>query len=70
MKTFVDNVCRQVIERHILTKLPTVFNPMTVSSLSDELLVRVAAESPRISKRRAEATQLQEALVHSLRELR
>jgi hypothetical protein len=70
MKTFVDNVCRQVIERHILTNLPTVFNPMTVSSFSDEDLVCLAAESPRISKRRVEATQLQEALMDSLRELR
>ena len=70
MKTFVDNVCRQVIERHVLTNLPSVFNPMTVSSFSDEDLVRLAAESPRIGKRRAEATQLQEALVDSLRELR
>ncbi|GFF76201.1 hypothetical protein CNMCM6936_003813 [Aspergillus lentulus] len=70
MKTFVDNVCRQVIERHILTNLPTVFNPMTVSSFSDDDLVRLAAESPRISKRRVEATQLQEALMDSLRELR
>ncbi|GFF82373.1 hypothetical protein IFM47457_05782 [Aspergillus lentulus] len=58
-----------VIERHILTKLPTIFNPMTVSSLLDELLVQVAAESPRISKHWAEATQLQEALVDSLHEL-
>jgi hypothetical protein len=70
MKTFIDNVCRQVIERHILTNLPTVFNPMTVSSFSDEDLVCLAAESPRISKRRVEATQLQEALMDSLRELR
>ncbi|XBQ87869.1 hypothetical protein V6000_003509 [Aspergillus fumigatus] len=47
-KTFVDNVCRQVIERHILTNLPTVFNPMTVSSFSDEDLVCLATESPRV----------------------
>ncbi|KAK9578591.1 hypothetical protein V6Z92_009264 [Aspergillus fumigatus] len=39
MKTFVDNVCRQVIKRHILTNLATVFNPMTVSGFSDEDLV-------------------------------
>ncbi|KAF4252234.1 hypothetical protein KXV89_000367 [Aspergillus fumigatus] len=48
-KTFVDNVCRQVIERHILTNLPTVFNPMTVSSFSDEDLVCLATESPRVT---------------------
>jgi hypothetical protein len=26
MKTFVDNVCRQVIERHLLRTLPDVAN--------------------------------------------
>ncbi|GFF56498.1 interferon-induced GTP-binding protein Mx1 [Aspergillus udagawae] len=70
MKTFVDNVCRQVIERHILAKLPTVFNPMTIATFSDEDLVHLAAESPKFSKRRVEAIQLQEALEDSLRDLR
>jgi len=70
MKTFVNNVCRQVIKRHILTNLATVFNPMTVSGFSDEDLVCLATESPRVSKRRVEATQLHKALADSLRELR
>ena len=70
MKTFVDNVCRQVIERHILAKLPNAFNPMTVGSYSDEDLLSLAAESSNLSKRRVEAKQLQEALEDSLRELR
>ncbi|GKZ52094.1 hypothetical protein AbraIFM66951_011300 [Aspergillus brasiliensis] len=70
MKTFVDNVCRQVIERHILAKLPAVFNPMTVTTISDEDLVQLAAESPKLSRRRTEAIQLQEALEDSLRDLR
>jgi hypothetical protein len=42
---------------------------MTVSGFLDEDLVCLAAESPRITKRRSEATQLQEALVDSLCEL-
>lgn len=70
MKTFVDNVCRQVIERHILAKLPAVFSPMTVATISDEGLVDLAAESSKLSRRRAEALQLQEALEDSLRDLR
>lgn len=70
MKTFVDNVCRQVIERHILAKLPTVFDPMTVTSFQDEDLVHIAAESPKLNIRRAEALQLQKALENSLRDLR
>ena len=70
MKTFVDNVCRQVIERHIVGKLPGVFSPVTVSGYSDEDLLCLAAESSQLSKRRAEAGHLQEALEDSLRELR
>lgn len=70
MKTFVDNVCRQVIERHILAKLSTVFNPMMVSGYSDEDLLCLAAESPKLSGRRVEASKLQEALEDSLCELR
>lgn len=69
MKTFVDNVCRQVIERHILAKLPSVFDPVTVSTYSDEDLLRLAAESSQIGNHRAKALQLQNALEQSLRDL-
>ncbi|KFZ20776.1 hypothetical protein V502_02980 [Pseudogymnoascus sp. VKM F-4520 (FW-2644)] len=50
LKTFVDNVCRQVIERHILSNLPEVFSPTTVMSFSDDELLRVASE-PEIQRR-------------------
>ncbi|PVH71731.1 putative dynamin GTPase [Cadophora sp. DSE1049] len=33
LKTFVDNVCRQVVERHILSTLPNIFAPTTVMEL-------------------------------------
>ncbi|KAL2866116.1 putative dynamin GTPase [Aspergillus lucknowensis] len=69
MKSFVDNVCRQVIERHILAKLPNVFSPVTVSTYSDDDLLRLAAESRQIRNRRVEAVQLQEALEQSLQDL-
>lgn len=69
MKTFVDNVCRQVIERHILAPLPTVFDPTVVSGYSDEDLLRLAAESPQTSHRRVETLKLQRALKQSLQEL-
>ncbi|KAI9932556.1 hypothetical protein MW887_008798 [Aspergillus wentii] len=69
MKTFVDNVCRQVIERHVLAKLPDVFNPVMVSTYDDDYLVRLAAESSQVCHRRAEAHQLQQALERSLRDL-
>jgi hypothetical protein len=69
MKSFVDNICRQVIERHIVAKLPSVFSPVTVSTYTDDELLRLAAESCHLRKRRIEAVQLQEALVQSLRDL-
>jgi hypothetical protein len=69
MKTFVDNVCRQVIERHVLALLPGVFDPNVVSGYSDEDLLRLAAESSQTSRRRVEALKLQMALKQCLLEL-
>ncbi|KAI9830934.1 MAG: hypothetical protein M1819_005317 [Sarea resinae] len=70
MKTFVDNVCRQVIERHILTGVMQVFEPIRISEYTDEELRRLAAESSQVGKRRHELQALREALEESLRELR
>lgn len=53
MKTFVDNVARQVIERHILSPLPKAFWPRSVSSLSDEYLWRIGSEPEAQSIRRS-----------------
>jgi hypothetical protein len=69
MKTFVDNVCRQVIERHILAKLGGAFHPTVVSSFSDEELIRLAGESLQITRRRIETLQLKRRLEASLQEL-
>ncbi|KAJ6118957.1 Dynamin [Penicillium samsonianum] len=68
-KTFVDNVCRQVIERHILAKLADAFSPMTVSFYSEEELINLAVESTQIGHLRSEARRLQAALEQSLRDL-
>ncbi|KAJ5919650.1 Dynamin [Penicillium verhagenii] len=68
-KTFVDNVCRQVIERHIVVKLADAFSPMTVSFYSEEELTALAIESPQIGHLRSDARQLQAALEQSLRDL-
>lgn len=69
MKTFADNVCRQVIERHIIAKLPNVFEPVLVSGYQTDDLLRMAAESPQVSLRRDEARHLQEVLEQSLGDL-
>ena len=65
----MDNVCRQVIERHILAKLADAFSPMTVSLYSEEELISLAIESPQICHLRSDARQLQAALEQSLRDL-
>ncbi|KAF4765279.1 hypothetical protein HAV15_003258 [Penicillium sp. str.  len=69
MKTFVDNVCRQVIERHIIAKLPNVFAPVLVSGYENDDLLRMAAESRQVSLRRDEARHFQEILEQSLQDL-
>lgn len=54
MKTFVDNVCRQVIERHIIGPLPTVFSPNAVAHFTDEELLQIGAEPEKQKLHRAE----------------
>ncbi|WDK19121.1 dynamin family protein [Colletotrichum graminicola] len=44
MKTLIDNVCKQVVERHILVPLPGIFCPTTVSRFSDDDLLRIGSE--------------------------
>ncbi|KAH6693623.1 P-loop containing nucleoside triphosphate hydrolase protein [Plectosphaerella plurivora] len=43
-KSFIDNICRQVIERHVLTPLPTLFSPAAIAKLSEEELLRLGRE--------------------------
>ncbi|KAK1772242.1 dynamin [Phialemonium atrogriseum] len=69
MKTFVDNVCRQVIERHVLSRLPTLFCPKTASGFSDEELLRIGSEPENHRARRAELDSLVKALQQSLDDL-
>ncbi|KAI1375986.1 putative dynamin GTPase [Hypoxylon crocopeplum] len=69
MKTFVDNVCRQVIERHLLTPLPTIFSPQVVAGLSDEELLRIGSEPRKKQDRRAQLKATAEVLRKSLVDL-
>lgn len=69
MKTFVDNVARQVIERHVIAPLPKAFSPNSVSQLSEEDLLRIGSESEKqIARREKLALQVQ-GLKKSLRDL-
>lgn len=69
MKNFVDNVCRQVIDRHILAPLSSVFDPTVVNSYLDEELLHLAAESLQTSRCRVEAIQVQKNLKQALQDL-
>lgn len=67
---FVDNTCRQVIERHLLRKLPEIFCPQTVAALGDGDLERIAAEQPSSIEKRKHLRDLHKSLSDSFRDLR
>ncbi|KAF2137804.1 uncharacterized protein K452DRAFT_312175 [Aplosporella prunicola CBS 121167] len=69
LKTFVDNICRQVFERHVIAELPNVFSPATVIGFGNGDLVRIASEQPCQTERRAKLKRLVEGLRESLKEL-
>lgn len=68
-KTFVDNVCRQVIERHLLRDLPSIFDPVSVSNCDEIEFERITAETHQLRARRRDLSLLREALEESLKEL-
>ncbi|KIW36744.1 uncharacterized protein PV06_11040 [Exophiala oligosperma] len=70
LKTFVDNVCRQVIERHITRPLASIYSAETVAGLSDEELARIAGETPQRSAKRKQLEDLRRNLESSLVDLR
>lgn len=66
LKTFVDNVCRQVIERHILCNLTEIFSPQVVLGFSDEELSQIASEPTAQRRRREKLVALVQGLRDSL----
>ncbi|KUJ16853.1 putative dynamin GTPase [Mollisia scopiformis] len=66
MKTFVDNICRQVIERHLLSNIPDIFAPTTAMAFSDEDLIRIAAEPAKQKEKRTTLAALAQGLRDSL----
>lgn len=69
MKTFVDNVARQVIERHIVRSLPRAFDPSLMSRLPDQEIVRIASEPVQQVRRRQFLASRASILRNSLVEL-
>ena len=70
LKTFVDNVCRQVIERHFLNSLPNVFCREEVAAMDDDELYKIAAEPPENVESRKRLQELYGNLQRSLSDLR
>ncbi|KAB8240074.1 P-loop containing nucleoside triphosphate hydrolase protein [Aspergillus flavus] len=66
LKTFVDNICRQVLERHIISKLPVTFYPTQIGMIPDEDIKKIASESAETAKKRQELNSLADALQQSL----
>ncbi|EEH40547.2 hypothetical protein PAAG_09000 [Paracoccidioides lutzii Pb01] len=69
MKTFVDNVCRQIMERHIVRNLRHLFTPTDVLAFSDEEVELIASEPNSRQDRRKELKILEKHLEESFFEL-
>jgi hypothetical protein len=69
-KTFVDNVCRQVIERHLLRNLSDIFSPQSVAGYTDEELSRIAGERPEVVEKRKRLHEELKNLKAGLKDLR
>ncbi|TLD04383.1 uncharacterized protein PgNI_12228, partial [Pyricularia grisea] len=69
IKTFVDNVCRQVVERHIIAPLPEIFSPVTVSRFTDDELLQIGSESEKQNRKREELRARAKKLRSSLENL-
>ncbi|KAK8061923.1 Interferon-induced GTP-binding protein Mx [Apiospora phragmitis] len=69
MKTFVDNVCRQVIERHLVARLPDMFNPFMITQLTDERIMLLGSEPEGQQRKRDELATRKRILVASLADL-
>lgn len=52
MKTFVQNVAVQAIERHMVRDLDKIISPLFVSGLSDEEVVKVVSEPSSVQRQR------------------
>lgn len=66
----MDNICRQVIERHLVRNLPEIFSPDKVAALTDEELRRIAVESSERVEKRSHLRQLHENLKECFHDLR
>lgn len=52
MKTFVQNITYQAIERHMVRGLDQILSPLFISKLNDEEAVKVAGEPTSVKRQR------------------
>lgn len=68
-KRFVDNVCMQAADRHLIRGPDTavkVFSPSFVSDLTEEQLERIAGEDVSTKRKRADLTRQVETLKRAM----
>jgi hypothetical protein len=70
LKTLVDAVSTLAVERCLLQKLPSILTPDVVCELSDDVVERIAAESPESTAERVQATEKLAVLEHAMVELK
>lgn len=62
MKYFVDVVCIQIVERHILAVLPKMLLASRISRLSDKEVAQLAGEPAQVLELRAQLASKKELL--------
>ena len=65
----MDNVCRQVVERHLIRRLPSIFCPESVAAYAEDELQRVAAETPALAAKRQHLETMRDDLKAGLHDL-
>jgi hypothetical protein len=66
---FVDNVCRQVVARHLISGLVAALHPVCVERLIDDKFLSTASESEYLRAPYKELQALKKAFEESIREL-
>ncbi|KAI1919976.1 hypothetical protein LOZ65_004255 [Ophidiomyces ophidiicola] len=69
LKTFVDNVCRHVVERHIARGARSILTPTDALKLSDDEVQQIASETQSKQERRTELKTLKKCLQECIWEL-
>ncbi|KAK3395376.1 P-loop containing nucleoside triphosphate hydrolase protein [Sordaria brevicollis] len=61
-KTFIRNVITQVVERHLLQGMYSIFNPAEVMAMTSEMVESIAAENQETRDRRRSLTEQRKAI--------